>query len=79
MCLKKIDSGTFLLVPGVSQFVPLETPVDSPAVIKGLTQDDLSTIHQHGNLPTQHLMDEVKGCKTLLTSLEETKEMTCGK
>ena len=34
------------LVPGVSQFVPLETPNDSPAVIKGLTQDDLSTIHR---------------------------------
>ena len=26
--------------------MPLETPVDSPAVIKGLTQDDLSTIHR---------------------------------
>ena len=38
------------LVPGVSQFVPMETPNDSPAnqanVIQGLTQDDLATIHR---------------------------------
>jgi len=68
-------------IPGVSQFVPLETPVDSPAVIKGLTQDDLSTIHQLGNLPTQHLMDEVKRLQNIAyqLGLEETKEMTRGK
>jgi hypothetical protein len=65
----------------VSQFVPLETPNDSPAVIKGLTQDDLSTIHQLGNLPTQHLMDEVKRLQNIAyqLGLEETKEMTRGK
>lgn len=99
------------LVPGVSQFVPLETPNDSPAVIKGLTQDDLSTIHRKfwqlrylstyllkllnnpltwlciylfselGNLPTQHLMDEVKRLQNIAyqLGLEETKEMTRGK
>ncbi len=37
-------------VPGVSQFVPLSTPQDSPAnqnnILEGLTPDDLSTIHR---------------------------------
>lgn len=37
-------------VPGVSQFIPLETPQDSPAnqgnILQGLTQDDLATIHR---------------------------------
>ena len=37
-------------VPGVSQFVPMETPNDSPAnqanVIQGLSQEDLATIHR---------------------------------
>ena len=68
-------------VPGVSQFVPFETPNDSPAVIKGLTEDDLSTIHQLGNLPTHHLLEEVKRLQNIAyqLGLEETKEMTRGK
>lgn len=35
------------LVPGVSQFIPLSTPQDSPAnnILKGITQEDLTTIH----------------------------------
>ena len=87
----------------MSQFVPLETPNDSPAIIKGLTQDDLSTIHRKlpiylfksyislvsdkyllselGNLPTQHLLEEVKRLQNIAyqLGLEETKEMTRGK
>jgi len=85
LALERLDRGSPDLwpdtIPGVSQFVPLETPNDSPAVIKGLTQDDLSTIHQLGNLPTQHLMDEVKRLQNIAyqLGLEETKEMTRGK
>jgi len=85
LALERLDRGSPDLwpdtIPGVSQFVPLETPNDSPAVIKGLSQDDLSTIHQLGNLPTQHLMDEVKRLQNIAyqLGLEETKEMTRGK
>lgn len=85
LALERLDRGSPDLwpdtIPGVSQFVPLDTPNDSPAVIKGLTQDDLSTIHQLGNLPTQHLMDEVKRLQNIAyqLGLEETKEMTRGK
>lgn len=85
LALERLDRGSPDLwpdtIPGVSQFVPFDTPNDSPAVIKGLTQDDLSTIHQLGNLPTQHLMDEVKRLQNIAyqLGLEETKEMTRGK
>jgi hypothetical protein len=85
LALERLDQASPDLwpdqIPGVSQFVPFDTPNDSPAVIKGLTQDDLSTIHQLGNLPTQHLMDEVKRLQNIAyqLGLEETKEMTRGK
>jgi len=85
LALERLDRGSPDLwpdtIPGVSQFVPLETPNDSPAIIKGLTQDDLSTIHQLGNLPTQHLLEEVKRLQNIAyqLGLEETKEMTRGK
>ena len=50
-------------------------------MIKGLTPEDLSAIHQLGNLPSQHLMDEVKRLQNIAyqLGLEETKEMTRGK
>jgi len=70
-------------IPGVSQFVPLETPCESPAanVLQGLTQDDLHTIQQLGNLPLHNLIEEVKRLQNIAyqLGLEETKEMTRGK
>jgi len=87
LALEKLDRASPDLwpdqIPGVSQFVPLETPNESPAtnILQGLTQDDLHTIQQLGNLPLYNLIEEVKRLQNIAyqLGLEETKEMTRGK
>jgi len=87
LALEKLDRASPDLwpdqIPGVSQFIPLETPNESPApnVLHGLTQDDLHTIQQLGNLPLYSLLEEVKRLQNIAyqLGLEETKEMTRGK
>jgi len=88
LALEKLDRASPDLwpdhIPGVSQFTPLETPQDSPAnlnVLQGLTQEDLATIHQLGNLPISTLLNEVKRLHDIAYELgiEERKEMTRGK
>lgn len=87
LALEKLDRASPDLwpdqIPGVSQFVPLDTPNESPAtnILQGLTQDDLHTIQQLGNLPLYNLIEEVKRLQNIAyqLGLEETKEMTRGK
>jgi hypothetical protein len=87
LALEKLDRASPDLwpdqIPGVSQFIPLETPNNSPQVnvLQGLTQDDLATIHQLGNLPVFSLLEEVKRLQNIAyqLGLEERKEMTRGK
>jgi len=88
LALEKLDRASPDLwpdqIPGVSQFIPLDTPNESPAannVLHGLNQDDLHTIQQLGNLPLYSLLEEVKRLQNIAyqLGLEETKEMTRGK
>ena len=87
LALEKLDRASPDLwpdqIPGVSQFIPLETPNNSPQVnvLQGLTQDDLATIHQLGNLPVFSLLEEVKRLQNIAyqLGLDERKEMTRGK
>ena len=87
LALEKLDRASPDLwhdqIPGVSQFIPLETPNNSPQVnvLQGLTQDDLATIHQLGSLPVFSLLEEVKRLQNIAyqLGLEERKEMTRGK
>lgn len=87
LALEKLDRASPDLwpdqIPGVSQFIPLETPNNSPQVnvLQGLTPDDLATIHQLGNLPVFSLLEEVKRLQNIAyqLGLEERKEMTRGK
>lgn len=70
-------------VPGVTQFIPLDTPYESPQVnvLQGLTPEDLTAIHQLGSLPVFSILEEVKRLQNIAyqLGLEETKEMTRGK
>ena len=87
LALEKLDRASPDLwpdqIPGVIQFIPLETPNNSPQVnvLQGLTQEDLATIHQLGNLPVFSLLEEVKRLQNIAyqLGLEERKEMTRGK
>lgn len=90
MALEKLDRSSPDLwpdhIPGVSQFIPHETPQDSPSVnqlsvLQGLSQEDLSTIYQLGNLPVATLLNEVKKLHDIAYELgiEERKEMIRGK
>ncbi|TRY63798.1 hypothetical protein TCAL_02091 [Tigriopus californicus] len=89
LALEKLDRASPDLwpdhIPGVSQFVPLETSNDSPAnnanVLTDLSNEDLSTIYQLGNLPVAPLLNEVKRLHDIAYELgiEERKEMTRGK
>ena len=89
LALEKLDRASPDLwpdhIPGVSQFVPLATPQDSPAgqsnVVQGLSQEDLATIHKLGGLPVDSLMNEVKRLHDVAYELgiEERKQMVRGK
>lgn len=89
LALEKLDRASPDLwpdhIPGVSQFVPLEMSNDSPAnnanVLTDLSNEDLSTIYQLGNLPVAPLLNEVKRLHDIAYELgiEERKEMTRGK
>ncbi|KAJ2951651.1 hypothetical protein O0L34_g13809 [Tuta absoluta] len=86
LSLEKLDRASPELwpeqIPGVSGFVPLQNPNQSPPPwTRELTKDDYSYMQQLGMLSTRGLIMEVKKLHDLayLLGLEEAKEMTRGK
>ncbi|XP_032518324.2 protein lin-52 homolog [Danaus plexippus] len=86
LSLEKLDRASPELwpeqIPGVSDFVPLQNPDQSPpSWNKDLTKEDYNYMQQLGSLTTSSLIMEVKKLHDLAyqLGLEEAKEMTRGK
>ncbi|XP_011062662.1 PREDICTED: protein lin-52 homolog isoform X1 [Acromyrmex echinatior] len=85
MSLEKLDRASPDLwpeqIPGVHEFVAQNSPQTEPCFWAAMSQDDISHVHQLGNLSMTGLISEVKRLHDLAyqLGLEEAKEMTRGK
>ncbi|KYN02512.1 Protein lin-52 like protein [Cyphomyrmex costatus] len=89
MSLEKLDRASPDLwpeqtsneVPGVHEFVAQNSPQTEPCFWAAMSQDDISHVHQLGNLSMTGLISEVKRLHDIAyqLGLEEAKEMTRGK
>ncbi|XP_057328915.1 uncharacterized protein LOC130669830 isoform X2 [Microplitis mediator] len=87
MSLEKLDRASPELwpeqIPGVNEFIAqnLSTSEQSSWSASGVSSEDMTQLHQLGNLPMTSLIAEVKKLHDLAyqLGLEEAKEMTRGK
>ncbi|KAL0117911.1 hypothetical protein PUN28_008946 [Cardiocondyla obscurior] len=83
MSLEKLDRASPDLWPeqSVHEFVAQNSPQTEPCFWAAMSQDDISHVHQLGNLSMTGLISEVKRLHDLAyqLGLEEAKEMTRGK
>ncbi|XP_011346665.1 protein lin-52 homolog isoform X2 [Ooceraea biroi] len=86
MSLEKLDRASPDLwpeqIPGVHEFVAQNSPLTEPCFwAANFSTDDISHLHQLGNLTMTGLISEVKRLHDIAyqLGLEEAKEMTRGK
>ncbi|XP_071632014.1 lin-52 protein isoform X4 [Temnothorax longispinosus] len=83
MSLEKLDRASPDLWPeqSVHEFVAQNSPQTEPCFWAAMSQEDISHVHQLGNMSMTGLISEVKRLHDLAyqLGLEEAKEMTRGK